>query len=624
MSEEEIERKIAVIFATDVVGYSKHMEADESDTIKNLRAYEKILTALFEKHKGRLFNTGGDSFLAEFSSAVSAVECAVEFQKAIKIRNNSADTKVKLEFRIGINSGDVVKQKENLLGDGVNIAARLEALAQTGGITLSKVIYDYVKGKTSYEFNDLGVQKVKQNEFHAYDLVLDKSQKRKIKVGNRKKLFSRFTIFAVSFFVFCTLASAYFYSFSFQREEITQMESDARSLKKSSIPIVLIYPIADVSVDSSQVKLGPAVTESMIASLSRFLGISVLSGSTSFSAEDDNLDDKQIRKSFQADYVVRGSIQTVGKQSRITVSLSDLAQDKVVWSNKLDFSMEEIFSVQDNISNGILSHLQINAVTGTRAKTWAAEWGNLDRVTRALNWRNEWRKFTPEGYNNAVEITNDLAHEMGEDHKRIVNHRAFLLFQKLRVNLSDDREADITALKSLLEKANEPENIETLHLRGVAELNYFSKDCDTSKSFSERAIELGGSVDAFTTAGVVYFLCKDYSKSIGSFQSALRLVPNDNGWFITRYLGTTLYRAKDFNRLEKLIEDDIDSEDMPPVLMAYYSFIMLEKGEKGRAKEYFDLAKAKGLSKKYLTRYDMTDEVFQDFRVKMQEIGALE
>ncbi len=270
MSEEEIERKIAVIFATDVVGYSKHMEADESSTIKNLRACEKILTALFEKHKGRLFNTGGDSFLAEFPSAVSAVECAVEFQKAIKNRNSTNKSSVELEFRIGINSGDVVKEKGNLLGDGVNIAARLEALAQTGGITLSKSVYEFVKGKTSHEFNDLGLQKVKQNEFHAYDLVLDKSQKRKIKVVNRKKLVSRFSIFAVSFFVFCTLAGSFFYSFSVQREEITQMEADVRSLKKSSIPIVLIYPISDVSVNSSQVKLGPAVTESMIASLSRF------------------------------------------------------------------------------------------------------------------------------------------------------------------------------------------------------------------------------------------------------------------------------------------------------------------------------------------------------------------
>ena len=121
MSDKKINRKIAVIFATDVVGYSKHMEADESETILNLRECEAMLMSLFGKHDGRLFNTGGDSFLAEFPSAVSAVECAVEFQNAIKTRNTSEDTTVQLEFRIGINSGDVVKEKDNLLGDGVNM-----------------------------------------------------------------------------------------------------------------------------------------------------------------------------------------------------------------------------------------------------------------------------------------------------------------------------------------------------------------------------------------------------------------------------------------------------------------------------------------------------------------------
>lgn len=184
MAKQKIERKVAVIFATDVVSYSKHMEADESETIHNLRECETLLTSLFELYDGRLFNTGGDSFLAEFPSAVSAVDCAVEFQKRIRKRNLSEETSVKLKFRIGINSGDVVKEKDNLLGDGVNIAARLEALAQTGGISISKVIYDFIKGKTSYEFHDLGIQKIKQNEFHAYDLILDPSQKRKLDGNN--------------------------------------------------------------------------------------------------------------------------------------------------------------------------------------------------------------------------------------------------------------------------------------------------------------------------------------------------------------------------------------------------------------------------------------------------------
>ena len=181
MSNDDIDRKIAVIFATDLVGYSKHMEKDENATLRGLRECNKIIETIIKKQKGRIFNTGGDSVFAEFPSAVSAVDAAVEFQKQIKDRNEKDTTDIKLEYRIGINMGDVVKEGDNLLGDGVNIAARLEALAQSGGITISKNVYDLVVNKTNYEFNDLGIQKVKQNQFHAYDLLLDLSQKRKLK-----------------------------------------------------------------------------------------------------------------------------------------------------------------------------------------------------------------------------------------------------------------------------------------------------------------------------------------------------------------------------------------------------------------------------------------------------------
>ena len=165
MAEKEIDRKVAIILATDVVNYSKHMETNESETVKNLRACELILQKVIKKHDGRLFNSGGDSFFIEFQSAVEAVECAVAFQNDIKKRNSSDKITVPLEFRIGISMGDVIKEKENLLGDGVNIAARLEALAQTNGITVSKNIYELVKAKTSHKYNDLGVQKVKKMSF---------------------------------------------------------------------------------------------------------------------------------------------------------------------------------------------------------------------------------------------------------------------------------------------------------------------------------------------------------------------------------------------------------------------------------------------------------------------------
>ena len=272
MSAEEIERKVAVIFATDVVSYSKHVEIDESNTLKNLRSCEKILMELFAKHKGRLFNTGGDSFLAEFPSAVSAVECAVEFQQSITKRNSLSDTSVKLEFRIGINSGDVVIEKDNLMGDGVNIAARLEALAQTNGISISKVIYDFVKGKTKYEFHDLGVQKIKQNEFHAFDILLANSQKRTLRT--KSKSISPITGAFAGSVIIGVLGLIYFMLIP------NQQTIETKSVG-SSVPKILVSPINATGVSGDIISFANGVTESMISTFASYNGVKVLSSSTS-------------------------------------------------------------------------------------------------------------------------------------------------------------------------------------------------------------------------------------------------------------------------------------------------------------------------------------------------------
>ena len=150
MKENEVNRKIAVIFATDVVGYSTAMEENEVQTLNNLRACRKILEDLFQQHGGRVFNTAGDSILAEFSSAVSAVVCAVEFQNLIQARNKTSNPKQRMEFRIGTNMGDVVIEEGNLYGEGVNIAARLEALAKPNGICLSENVHELVNSKTQF------------------------------------------------------------------------------------------------------------------------------------------------------------------------------------------------------------------------------------------------------------------------------------------------------------------------------------------------------------------------------------------------------------------------------------------------------------------------------------------
>ena len=167
MTEDQIIRKIAVIFVTDVVNFSSLMERNENSTLRSLRACRDIMDQLFKKYDARIFNTAGDSVLAEFHSAVTAVVCATEFQKMINKRNLSVSEDLQMQFRIGLNVGDVIVEGTNLYGEGVNNAARLEALSQPGGVSLSKAIFDFVNKKVEFKFTDLGTQKIKNTVLHA-------------------------------------------------------------------------------------------------------------------------------------------------------------------------------------------------------------------------------------------------------------------------------------------------------------------------------------------------------------------------------------------------------------------------------------------------------------------------
>ena len=231
MNENKIDRKIAVIFVTDVVGFSKLMEKNEDQTLKSFRSCREILDNLFKEHGGRIFNTAGDSVLAEFQSAVSAVVCASEFQKLISERNSSVSEDSEMHFRIGINMGDVIVEGDNLYGDGVNVAARLEALSQPGGVCLSKSIHDFVNQKTEFLFNDIGEQRVKNTDVHAFDLALNNLEKREAK----------------------------------KEEKLDDVDDGGKP------PAIAVLPFKNLSNDEEQEYFADGITEDIIANLSCLL-----------------------------------------------------------------------------------------------------------------------------------------------------------------------------------------------------------------------------------------------------------------------------------------------------------------------------------------------------------------
>ena len=312
MADSSPRRKLAVILATDVVGYSTKMEENEDQTLKNLKACRNIIDLLVDEHHGRIFNTAGDSVLVEFQSAVEAVICASEFQNTIKERNNSVPEEEQMEFRIGINMGDVVIEGDNLYGEGVNVAARLEALAQSGGVCLSKNVHEIVNKKTDFQFHDLGEQTVKNTVVHAVDVTLDGTSQRKLS------------------------------------KPTTEQQS---STEKP--PAIAVLPFANMSGDPEQEYFADGITEDIITNLSLWRTFPVISRNSSFTFRGKSQNLKQVANELGARYIVEGSVRKGGNRVRITAQLIDAEEDHHLWSEKWDRTLEDIFDVQDEVSETI-------------------------------------------------------------------------------------------------------------------------------------------------------------------------------------------------------------------------------------------------------------------------------
>ena len=545
----EIDRKIAVIFATDVVGYSKHMEANESETVNNLRACEKLLRGVFDKHKGRLFNTGGDSFLAEFPSAVAAVECAVEFQESIIERNASDETTVKLQFRIGINSGDVIKEKDNLLGDGVNIAARLEALAQINGITVSKVIYDFVKGKTQFEFNDIGIQKIKQNEFHAFDLLVSPEQKRTLKQKSNSIL-----VFAISFIGILVIAIlGYFNLYGIGNKNLEQNPNII-----SDKPSILITNFKNITGDPANNYLGDGITSNIIATLNKSERFEVPPSSTVKYIQKNELAYKEVKEKYGIEFIVTGNIQGNSNKLRVTAEMVDIVENVVIWSEIYDFKKaDDIFEIQDAISLSILkaSRIKIDFAPAEPVSK-NAEVYKMHLRAGALFSQN-----TPDS-NKAAQELFETALSVEPQNHRILNDLAWIYWQKIYMGISKNRNEDI---KNGLKYANasllySPNFVGALSASASLEMlaGNYEKSCKINKTLSDLVESIA---DRALGAAGQHF-CGNLENAITNYEYVLKKAPHFSSWVKNLY-GYALTEHRAYDKALDFFETELSNAKGP-------------------------------------------------------------
>ncbi|MAD99246.1 MAG: adenylate/guanylate cyclase domain-containing protein, partial [Proteobacteria bacterium] len=325
MAETKPRRKLAAILAADVVGFSKMMGQNEDRTLNNLKSCRAITDESIENHHGRVFGSAGDSIIAEFASPVDAILSAVEFQKNLRDRNQELDFADQMQFRVGLNLGDVIVEGDNLYGDGVNVAARLEALADPGGICVSGKFHEEVRRKLDLGFVSKGSQEMKNIEEPVTTFMVE--------LGSVSNVLE-----SVSTSQGITVTNP-------PADPVD--ESDLKP--ETKVPAIAVLPFTNMGGDPEQEYFADGITEDIITNLSLWRTFPVISRNSSFSYRGKSQNLKQVALELGARYIVEGSVRKGGNRLRITAQLIDAQEDHHLWSEKWDRTLEDIFDVQDEV-----------------------------------------------------------------------------------------------------------------------------------------------------------------------------------------------------------------------------------------------------------------------------------
>jgi TolB-like protein/class 3 adenylate cyclase len=352
-----LERRLAAILAADVAGYTALMGADEAGTLERLTSLrEDFLEPLIADHHGRVVKLMGDGILVEFASVVDAVACALSWQTGVAERDGA------LKFRIGINLGDVIVEGEDIHGDGVNVASRLEGLAETGGICLSGDAYRQARGKVEATFGDLGEQTLKNvtEPVRVYQCLLDKpaAEQTRQHIASAGRSVSR-PVLAGGLALLVVAAGVAFWQRPWEpREEPASVEAMAFPLPDK--PSIAVLPFNNMSEDASQEYFADGMTEDLITDLSKISGLFVISRNSSFSYKGHRVKVRQVAEELGVRYVLEGSVRRAGKEVRINAQLIDATTGGHLWAERYDGTLEDIFDLQDKVTAQIVAALKIS------------------------------------------------------------------------------------------------------------------------------------------------------------------------------------------------------------------------------------------------------------------------
>ncbi len=355
-----VERKLTAILCADVFGYSRLMGGDEEATLVTLTAHRKIIDSLIEQRHGRFVNSAGDSVLAEFASVVDAVNCAVDIQRALKVENARLPPARRMDFRIGVNLGDVMVEGDQIYGDGINIAARLESLANPGGICISGTVHEQIRNKLALGYEDLREQTVKNiaHPVHVWSVLLDGTtpprETRRIPRRYWRSGMLSLTGLAI---VVGTIVLVQHVSLRPPRTQASIAPQEKPALPLPSIPSIAVLPFTNQSGDPKQEYFSDGIADQLISDLSRLPGLFVIARNSSFTYKGKTVTEHEIGRELGVKYVLEGSVRRTADRVRIGVELVDASTGTEMWTQRYDRPLADIFAMQDEIVGKVVTTL---------------------------------------------------------------------------------------------------------------------------------------------------------------------------------------------------------------------------------------------------------------------------
>jgi len=534
MTTQEVKRKLAAILSADVKGYSRLMGEDEKGTVRTLNTYKEIMIGLIQHHHGRVVDAPGDNVLAEFASVVDALECAVEIQKELKTRNDELPENRKMEFRIGVNLGDVIEDGEQILGDGVNIAARLESLSDAGGVCISGTAFDQVRNKVNLGYEYLGEQPVKNIALpvRVYKILLEPEAVGRI-IGEKKAKPTQWqrpvTVLVIILIIIAAAIAIWRLYLHPAHPPVEVASKEKMAFPLPDRPSIAVLPFVNMSDDPKQEYFSDGISEEIITALSKVPRLFIIARNSTFTYKGKSVKVKQVSEELGVRYVLEGSVRRSGEKVRITAQLIDALTGHHLWAERYDRDLKNIFALQDEITLKIINALQVKLTEGEQIIVFGKSTSNLEAYLKLLQAREYSNPMTREG--------NHLHRQMAEE--------AIAL---------DPR----CAVAYLILSAT--------HLRDL--FFGWSESPEQSLRLAEELVKKAFAFDdhlgmAHAYLGRIYLTKKQHDQAIAEGERALALSPNDD--FVQAAFAVSLHYSGRIEEAMMLFKKAIRLNPFPPV-----------------------------------------------------------